>query len=608
MRSIRWEMMFGTRLADMQGAGTKIGCVAQHQNADVAQRGRRDCSPHICSDVVKLLAAVALTWSGCSASRAPVADSSAIPQTCSGGAICLGATAVYACRAGEVAELIDDCSAKGEVCSLARCTSSDCEMAENNTNSLVGCLFYTVQAENVDADQSAPTSFLVTNPGGDPAAVDLERPMPAGSGNAPQWQIETSLQVATGQSGRLVSDVGLVIPRGIGTTPLAAVRVSSDRPVTVVEIESDDTDQDATSTGGTMVLPLQSLGIDYRVVTYPQVATQAIVGTPGSRGGAGRMIVVGTQMATLIHFTPFGPVTASPADGFNGLAAGDDYQVTLDQGDVFQIYSGADNEDLTGGRVTTGQPIAVFSGNIATTYGSEVTGINSPDMAHEQMPPIATWSQTYVAAALTPEASIDCTSFFGSDGASIWRVLASANRTMITFDGPGAGTLQLLPALGAAEPLVQPLMLDQGEAASLIGAGSFTVTATSPILVTQGMDCEPSLSLAIAADAGALIQNLRFAVLPNFDQLLGVVRAQNAEVDLDGVALSDSMFQSAGTTFEVAEVSLLPCSPAQGVCTHHLTSTVGFGMTLRGMDVESSYALTAPALVGCDPVYEVCLN
>ena len=54
----------------------------------------------------------------------------------------------------------------------------------------------------------------------------------------------------------------------------------------------------------------------------------------------------------------------------------------------FQIYSGAEGEDLTGGTVTRRRrPVAVFSGNISTSYGSHVTGINSADMAHEQMPP-----------------------------------------------------------------------------------------------------------------------------------------------------------------------------------------------------------------------------
>jgi hypothetical protein len=599
--------MFGTKLDPMEPAAATEPCVAQHRDHDVAQRGtRRDRSPHIWSDVVASLVTVTLTCGACSVTPTPETDAQVTPQSCSGSAICMGATAVYACTEGTVGPPVDDCAEKGQVCSLARCTSSDCQIAETNTNSLVGCLFYAVQAENVEADAAKATSFLVTNPGGDPAAVEIQVPDPAGLYVGATWLSQSSTLVATGESGRLQLSEGAVV--GLGIASRAAVRVSSDRPVTVVEIESDDTAEDATSTGGTMVLPLQSLGIEYRAVTYPQVETQAITDTPGSRGGAGRVIVVGTQNGTTIHFSPLGPVTAELGNGVHGLDPYDDYQVTLNDGDAFQIYTGAANEDLTGSSVTAGQPIAVFSGNISTTYGSDVTGINSPDMAHEQMPPIATWSRTYVAASLTPEASIDCTSFFGTNGASIWRVLASVAGTTVTFDGPGVDTLQVLTPGSVAEPLVQPLLLGAGEAASLVGLGSFSVTATNPILVTQGMDCAPSLSLAIAADAGALIKNLSFAVLPNFDQLLGIVRPLGAEVDLDGDAVSDAMFLAAGGGFEVAEVSLLPCAPSDGVCTHHLVSTVGFGMTLRGMDVQSSYALTAPALVGCDPVYEVCLN
>jgi IgGFc binding protein len=569
---------------------------------------RRDRSPHICAGLPAVLAAVALTLASCSTSNVPQIEGSVVSHTCTGAALCVTDAAVYACQGGEIGGLLDDCSAKGQVCSLARCTSLNCQSAETNTNSLIGCLFYTVEAENVDTEQTAATSFLVTNPGDDPAAVEIQLPFSSGPGGVTQWPSTASVQVASGASGRLVPGAGVVVPRGVGTTPAAAIRISSDRPVTVIEIESDDANESATSTGGTMVLPLQSLGIDYRAVTYPQAGTQAVAETPGSRGGAGRVIIVGTQSATAINLSPVGPVTAPLGGGVDALGAGDDFPIALNDGDVFQIYTGADGEDLTGSRVTSNRPIAVFSGNIATTYGSEVTGINSPDMAHEQMPPIVTWSETYVAAALTPQASVGCTSFFGNAGASIWRVLASTNGTTVSFEGPAAATLNLLPPNGVAEPLSGPLTLDAGGAASLIGAGSFTVIASSPVLVTQGLDCEASLSLAIAADAGALIKNLSFALLPNFDQLLAIVRPMGATVDLDDKPLPDSVFQPAGAALEVGEVSLAACPPAAGVCTHHLTAARGFGLTMRGMDVQSSYALTAPALVGCDPAYEVCLN
>jgi hypothetical protein len=520
--------------------------------------------------------------------------------------VCINGSAVYACESGVLGGVLDDCGSEGKICSLGRCTSSDCQLAERNTNSLVGCLFYTLQAENVASDEGARTSFLVTNPGDDTAALQIERPGGTSADGRTQWMTAAGIQIGGGQSGSLfASDVEAT---GAGTIAQSALRVSSDRPVTVVEIESDDSQENASSTGGTMLLPIQSLGIDYRAVTYPQAGTPAIAATPGSRGGAARVIVVGTQPGSVIHFMPFGPITADPAGGTPALTADQDYQVVLNDGDVFQIYSGADDEDLTGSQIAADQPIAVFSGNISTTYGSATVGINSPDMAHEQMPPVATWSHLYVAAALTPEASIGCTSFFGVAGASVWRILASADGTTITFDGPGASTLERLTSTGVAEPFAPPLVLGGGEAQSLLAVGNFTITANNPILVTQGMDCEPSLSLAIAADSGALLLDLRFAVLPNFDQLLGVVRPHQMEVDLDDTPLPDAMFRPAGSQFDVAAVPLPACSPSDGICTHHLTAGAGFGMTLRGMDVSSSYALTAPALVGCDPAYEVCID
>jgi hypothetical protein len=133
-------------------------------------------------------------------------------------------------------------------------------------------------------------------------------------------------------------------------------------------------------------------------------------------------------------------------------------------------------------------------------------------------------------------------------------------------------------------------------------------TKTYPILVTQGIDCEPSLSLGIAVGATTLLTNLPFAVPPSFDLQLEIVRASGAEILLDGTAIPGAMFQSVGPGFDVASVRLDPCIPTDGtgVCTHLLVSgsqSGGFGMSLRGMDVGSSFALTTP-LVGCDP----CLN
>jgi IgGFc binding protein len=551
--------------------------VAQpHRNrlaSDVAQRARRDHSPHISRlprQVSPLVFAAALGL-GCAAAAARPDGGSKDSSARDAAAACA-----------------DDCAASGLSCSFNRCTSMACAKSEANSQSVAGCLFYTLQADNVTADEAATTSFLVANPGPDAANVALQAAQPATSGSTWSTLAGTQMQILAGASARLPVS-GLSV-KGVGVSLKAALRISSDRPVTVAEIESDDVESVATSSGGTMILPLQSLGKSYLAVTYPQESTGDVQQTAGSLGGAARVIVVGTQDATQVTFTPAGPVTGAPG---GDLAAGDPYTFTLDDGDVFQIYSGASGEDLTGASVIAlGAPVAVFSGNISTSYGSSVTGINSADMAHEQMPPISSWSTSYVAAALTPQASIDCTSFFGPGGGSIWRVLASTD-TRVTVTGPGIPSSTVALVAGAAETIVQ--------------AGSFTVTAPDPILVTQGIDCEPSLSLAVAVGAMNLFTSLPLAVPPGFDLQLGIVRMSGMKVYLDNKAIAEGMFEGLGNGFDVATVALDPCVPTDGsgVCTHLLQSA-GFGVTLRGMDVGSSFALTPPLLAGCDG--EVCIN
>jgi hypothetical protein len=320
----------------------------------------------------------------------------------------------------------------------------------------------------------------------------------------------------------------------------------------------------------------------------------------GSHGGAARLLVVGTRDGTLVTFTPATAVTQDPNGPIPDLPAGQAYTFQLDEGDVFQLESGAPGEDLTGGDLTVlagGGPVAVFSGNISTSYGSMAFGINSADMAHEQMPPELAWSKAYVAAALTPQASVGCDSFFGAPGASIWRVLSGHDGTQVTVVGPG------IPSFS--------FELDAGMAQTIVETGSFVVTSSNyPILVTEGIDCEPSLSLAVAINETNLFESLPLAVPPSFDLQLALVRPAGVEVDFDGTALDGALFQPVGKGYDVAIVGLPPCVPSggSGVCTHLLTSSGGFGAALRGMDVGSSFALTVPLLAGCNPSVEFCLN
>ena len=115
----------------------------------------------------------------------------------------------------------------------------------------------------------------------------------------------------------------------------------------------------------------------------------------------------------------------------------------LGDGDVFQASSAGDTDDLSGSEIWADLPVAVFSGNVSTAYGVVgASGINSPDMAHEQIPPVGSWSYKYVAASLPPQANT-CDTLLGTPGASVWRMVASADGiTTVDFSG-GPGVVGL---------------------------------------------------------------------------------------------------------------------------------------------------------------------
>jgi hypothetical protein len=367
-----------------------------------------------------------------------------------------------------------------------------------------------------------------------------------------------------------------------GPQEVGALRLNSDRPVTVAQIESDDLNHDAQSSGGTMLLPVHVLGSHYMVMTYPQAQTPELASLSGSPNGAGRLLIVGTQPETMVTLKL--PLTSSGVvmGTFPGLAAGETHEFKLGDGEVFQVLSGNPGDDLSGTEITTLQPVAVFSGNMTTTYGKTADNLHSPDMAHEQMPPVFAWSRAYVAAALPPQEGA-CDTLLGQSGASLWRLLVSSSRP------------SHIDIVGPSGPILTDKVLEPGELLELTRVGDFVVTSTEPLLMTQGIDCEPSLSLAISADR--FLDDLRFAVLPSFDQVAAIARKGTDPVLLDGAAIDDSMFKPAGGGYQVARVPIEECLPSKQVCTHRLQGH--FGMTLRGMDLVASYALTAPAWKDC---------
>jgi hypothetical protein len=274
-------------------------------------------------------------------------------------------------------------------------------------------------------------------------------------------------------------------------------------------------------------------------------------------------------------------------------------------GDVYQLTSENDGDDLTGTLIQSDKPIAVFSGNVVTTYGQSAPGLNSPDMAMEQMLPTSQWSHTYVAARLPPQGAGVCSTLFSSGPGnaaygpvSFWRIVAD-KLTTLTFVAPP--TVQGLPAM--------PMVISPGVPYTFTvnGTGDFIVHATQPILMTQGMDCEPSLSSAVPVDQPLGPQWL--ALAPGFEHALAIVRREGDHGVVPPVVLDDenisSSFTPVGEGFSVARRVIPACAGPIDGCVHTLIGA--YGVTLRGMDIACSYAVTPATWTVCTDGGDPCM-
>ena len=451
-------------------------------------------------------------------------------------------------------------------CSMGRCISPSCATIEKQA-SISGCLFYTAELDNVDSDDLQPSLIVVTNTSQSPASISLEVRVPG-----QDWAAVQSMTIPGGRAGSFTIANQHVEGGGIGAA--LARRVISDAPVTVMLLESADLDETSTSSAGTLVLPVHALGTHYMAMSYRQQTTPEIDELPGGRGGAAEAAIVATQDQTMFRIWPPGvPLTADPQ--VIGLER---------DGDVYQLVSQNDGDDLTGTTIIGDKPFALFSGNVTTTYGKSSVGIHSPDMAMEQMMPVGAWSKSYVAVRL-PAQSETCDSTLGGSSFGFWRFLA-AQTTVLHFSSRTP-----IDDLAVTAGIVYELPVPS--------ADDFVVRADAPFLATQGMDCEATLSSAIPADAAGTLVQL-FALPPNFDHVLALVRRNDS--DFAGPVILDreditNQFVPLDDVFEVARIEIPSCFGPIDRCVHRLTGA--FGISLRGMDVVCGYAVTFPTWVQC---------
>ncbi|XP_038670945.1 IgGFc-binding protein-like [Scyliorhinus canicula] len=168
-----------------------------------------------------------------------------------------------------------------------------------------------------------------------------------------------------------------------------AITITSDQDISIVVLNVRYNTQDAF-----LSLPLVNLGTTYYVVTHN-----------GIKSNYRQFAIANPSASQMVHVT----VTVAGAVEYNGTeyADGQVFTFTMKPGQVIQFQS---EIDMTGTKLLSSQPVAVFSGSRCITISS-----NDCDHIAEQLHPVDKWSYSFAIFPLLDKESLDIITIVSAD-------------------------------------------------------------------------------------------------------------------------------------------------------------------------------------------------
>jgi hypothetical protein len=285
-------------------------------------------------------------------------------------------------------------------------------------------------------------------------------------------------------------------------------------------------------------LPKDVLGTEYRVLAYT------------SNGLPSQLTVVASENATT--------VTINPTTDAGSHPAGVPFDVTLQQGEVYQLGGAV---DVTGSSVIADKPVAVYGGNNCANIPP---GYGYCDYLVEQMPPLTAWGKSFVTVPLAARSKGDT-----------FRILANEDNTAVTINGAVVATL------------------NKGQFHEQIIEVSSVITSSAPVLVAQyanGSQYDEALGDPFEMLIPPFEQFLtKYTVSTPADGFeinyanLVVSNAEVGNVKMDGVAIPAASYSPIGSSgFSGAQVAI-----TQGG--HTFSGTLPFGVFVYGFNDDDSY-------------------
>lgn len=324
------------------------------------------------------------------------------------------------------------------------------------------------------------------------------------------------------------------------------IRITAGEEVTVYGLN-----QKTFTTDAFLALPVDILGTQYMVISYNSLGS--------SISTASMLSVVATEDNT--------QVTIVPSVSLSGRPAGVPYNLTLNQGETYQLLATVASADLTGSTINSDKPVAVFSGH---TCGNVPPNTGFCDHMVEQVPPMSSLGQSFVTIPLATR-----------DAGDVFRVMATKDATEVSIVGTGGYN--------------EAFTLNSGQFMELsIPSNTYTrITATEAVLVAQ-------YSKGQASDN--VISDPFMMLIPPFEQFqnsytvttpatgfnrhfinLAVQNSQISNITLDGALLPSSAFTPIPETdFSGAQVEI-------EAGTHNISNVLPFGAFMYGFGSYDSY-------------------
>ncbi|MCX6249953.1 MAG: hypothetical protein NTX61_04290 [Bacteroidetes bacterium] len=350
--------------------------------------------------------------------------------------------------------------------------------------------------------------------------------------------VNQSFTVIPGVVTQLTLPSNVVLHGGIENK---GIRITANDPISVYGLNNK-----IYSTDAFLALPVNALGLDYRIITYK--TTYASIDSLGSC-----FSVVATKDGTALTI-------------FNHQTNSTSY-INLDMGQTYHVRATVNSQDLTGSRVQSNFPVAVF-GSVDIGYIPS-SSCMAPDHIVEQMFPYYSWGKNFLTVPLA-----------GRDGSGdIFRIVAAEDGTGISINGSNVS------------------ILNSGDYYETNLSGNNYITTTKAVLLAQyakGMYCTGS----ITGDPFMMLIPPMEQFLTNYT-IISVAGVSNAftshwvnvvapeaaigSIYQDGVLIPGGAFTQISTTnYYGAQRSVI-------VGSHTFSSTFPFGVFVYGWGLTDSY-------------------